>query len=538
MARPAALHSRLASWALLVMLLSAGCAPTVASTAVPTIAATRSPLASATPVPTGTSTLAATQQASQGEIPVTSADVLYQDNFTNSASGWPEEKFDNYFVGYHEPTYYHVEIDSANYHATVFVPGKKSFGDATIQVTAHVVPDKTAASGDFAYGIAFRRSGDNYYAFVVSPRSQKWLVLKSSPNALAVLAQGADTSLHAANVDDLLRVDVQGSTFSLHINGRLVAQVSDKDYASGEVGFYVQTYDSQQVHIHYDDIVVQKYEAPQPPEPQGAVLYQDDFTDSTSGWPEAKFDNYFVGYHEPTYYHVEIDSPNYHATVFVPGKKIFDDTTIQVSAHVVPDKTAASGDFVYGIAFRRSGDNYYAFVVSPRSQKWLLLKSSPNTLSVLAQGADTSLHAADVDDLLRVDAQGSTFSLHINGRLVAEVSDKDYASGEVGFYVQTYDSQQVHIHFDDLLISAFSAPSLCKVQGTKNGINMRGGPGYGTNYLASLPLDEALEPLGQSLDGSWLYVRVERSGALGWVPSANQLVACNLDVSTLPIIVP
>lgn len=268
------------------------------------------------------------------------------------------------------------------------------------------------------------------------------------------------------------------------------------------------------------------------------VLYQDDFTNSASGWPEAKFDNYFVGYHEPTYYHVEIDSPNYHATVFVPGKKAFDDTTIQVTARIVPDKTAAKGDFAYGIAFRRSGDNYYAFVVSPRSQKWQLLKSSPNALVTLAQGADTSLHAADVDDLLRVDAQGSTFSLHINGRLVAQVSDKDYASGEVGFYVQTYDSQQVHIHFDDLTISAFSSPSLCKVQETKNGIYMRGGPGYGASYLASLTPDEPLEPLGHSLDGNWLYVQVERSGVLGWVPSAVQLVSCNLDVSTLPIIVP
>ena len=268
------------------------------------------------------------------------------------------------------------------------------------------------------------------------------------------------------------------------------------------------------------------------------VLYQDDFTDSTSGWPEAKFDNYFVGYHEPTYYHFEIDSANYHATVFTPGKKTFDDATIQVAAQVNSKKTAPTGDFTYGIAFRRSGDNYYAFVVSPRSQKWLLLKSSPSALAVLAQGADNSLHAADADDLLRVDAQGTSFALHINGRLVAQVSDKDYATGEVGFYVQTYDSQQVHIHFDDLMIAAFSAPSLCKVQSTKNGINMRNGPEYGAGYLSSLPPDEALEPLGHSVDGSWLYVRVERSSALGWVPSANQLVSCNLDVSTLPVVVP
>ncbi|HEX8991321.1 MAG TPA: SH3 domain-containing protein [Anaerolineales bacterium] len=268
------------------------------------------------------------------------------------------------------------------------------------------------------------------------------------------------------------------------------------------------------------------------------VLYQDDFTNSTSGWPEAKFDNYFVGYHEPTYYHIEIDSPNYHATVFMPGKKPFDDATIQVQSLVNSKKTAATGDFAWGVAFRRSGDNYYAFVVSPRSQKWMLLKSSPNALVTLAQGSDTSLHAADVDDSLRVDAQGPVFSLHINGRLVAQVTDKDYASGEVGFYVQTYDAQQVHVHYDELTISAFEAPALCKVLPVKNGPNLRSGPGWGSSFVAPLFEGQSLEPLGHSADGTWLNVRVETSGQLGWVVSASSYVSCNVDLSALPIIVP
>ncbi len=268
------------------------------------------------------------------------------------------------------------------------------------------------------------------------------------------------------------------------------------------------------------------------------VLYQDDFTNSSSGWPEAKFDNYFIGYHEPQYYHIEIDSPNYHTTVFVPGKKTFGDVTIQVQALVNSKKTAATGDFAWGVAFRRSGDNYYAFVVSPRSQKWALLKSSPNALATLAQGTDSSLHAADVDDLLRVDAQGGTFWLHINGRLVAQVTDKDYATGEVGFYVQTYDSQQVHIHYDQLTISAFQAPDLCKVLPAKNGVNLRSGPGWGSSFVAPLSEGQTLEPLGHSADGTWLNARLETSGQVGWVISASSYLSCNVDLSALPLVVP
>ena len=33
--------------------------------------------------------------------PVSQENVLYHDDFTNPATGWTEEKFDNYFIGYH-----------------------------------------------------------------------------------------------------------------------------------------------------------------------------------------------------------------------------------------------------------------------------------------------------------------------------------------------------------------------------------------------------------------------------------------------------
>ncbi len=222
----------------------------------------------------------------------------------------------------------------------------------------------------------------------------------------------------------------------------------------------------------------------------------------------------------------------------MPGKKIFGDATIQLKVQISSAKTATKGDFLYGIAFRRSGDQYYAFVISPRSQKWMLLKSSLSALTTLAQGIDTSLHAADADDLLRLDVQGSTFSLHVNDRLVAEVSDGDYASGEIGFYVQTLDILQAHVHFDELTISDFEAPTLCKVVSTGTGLNLRKGPGSSSPFIISIPGGEVLEPLGHSLDGQWLNVRVETSGQGGWVNSSDRFVSCNTDIDMLPIIVP
>jgi len=536
--------ARFFGFLLSAMMIIAGCAPfpgaapaTTAATQLP--AASPQPAASAAPQAAGSTDGAAATPSAEAPlvpIPISGNNVLYEDDFTNPATGWAEAKFDNYFVGYHEPEYYHVEIDSPNYHAPVFMPTKQSFEDATILVQAGVNSGKTAAEGDFAYGIAFRRAGDQYYAFVVSPRSQKWMLLKNSPNALTTLAEGTDTSLHLADEDDLLRVDAKGSTFSLNINGRMVAQVSDPDYPAGEIGFYVQTFDSPQSHVHYNRFAITNYEAPPPPQPQTATLYEDSFTNPATGWAEANFDNYFIGYHEPENYHIQIDSPNYRTPVFMPAKEVFEDATIQAKVSINSTKTAAEGNFAYGIAFRRSGDQYYAFVVSPRSQKWMLLKSAPSGLTTLAEGVDTTLHLGDEDDLLRVDVQGPTFSLHINGRLLEQVSDPDYASGEIGFYVQSFDSPHTHIHYNQFTVSAYEAPLLCSVLVT--GLNLREGPASGTPFIVSIQSGESVEPLGHNSDGQWINVRLQGSGQEGWVNSSDKFISCNRDISQLPLIVP
>ncbi len=427
-------------------------------------------------------------------MPATDA-VQYQDDFTKPSSGWPEAKYDNYFIGYHEPDYYHVALQSPNSRTSVFVPGKPSFGDATIEVKVFTDPNNTAAEGDFRYGTIFRRSGDLFYAFVISPRTQKWYVLKSSPDKLEVLKEGTDDSIQGLEAKDTLRVDAKGPTFFFHINDHLVDQVSDADYASGEVGFFVQTFDSTRAHIHFDSITIRDVQSLQP---QTAVQYQDDFTKPSSGWPEAKYDNYFIGYHEPDYYHVALQSPNSRTSVFVPGKPSFGDATIEVKVFTDPNNTAAEGDFRYGTIFRRSGDLFYAFVISPRTQKWYVLKSSPDKLEVLKEGTDDSIQGLEAKDTLRVDAKGPTFFFHINDHLVDQVSDADYASGEVGFFVQTFDSTRAHIHFDSITIRDVQVQWICSF--LKKALYLRSGPGSSFTPITSLSQGDSMEPLGISPD--------------------------------------
>jgi hypothetical protein len=532
------------------ILVTASCAGNVPATPAPatqesgpTPVPTASPASAASATSTSemsdmTDMANATPQATQGTgqavVPVSGSDILYQDNFTDPSTGWTEDKFDNYFIGYHEPEYYHVQVDSPNYKTTVFAPGKQSYDNFTVDLKVLTNSGKTSPAGDFRYGVAFRRKGDQYYAFTISPRSKKWFILKSTPNALEVVKEGTDEDIHDLDTDDTLRVDARGSSLAFHINDRLIDEITDQDYSSGEIGFYVESFDSPHTHIHFDDLVVRKYEPPV--EGEQTFLYQDDFSNPSTNWPEKKFDNYFIGYHEPEYYHVEVDSPNYRTEVFAPGKQQFGDETIELQVMTASSKTSAEGDFRYGVAFRRSGDQYYAFTISPRSKKWYVLKSSPNALTVLQEGTDDGIHDLDNDDTLRVDAQGPDFVFHINDKLVGEASDPDYTNGEVGLYVESFDTQNTHIHFDNLTVRNFEVAVSCDVNALT--LNVRRGPGKEFASSQFIRTGDTVEPVGRTEDSQWIKVKVAGSDEEGWVSNSSTYLICTPDVKLLPVVNP
>ena len=187
------------------------------------------------------------------------AHILYQDEFKKPSSGWSQGKIDNYLIGYTGGEYYQIQILDSNFKFLAYLPNKLKYEDVNIDLK---VLTKTAQEGDFHYGLVFRRSGDQYYAFTISPRNKHWYVLKSSSDALKILKEGANDGIQGFESEDTLRVSTRGSTFFFRINGVLVYQISDPDYAIGEVGLFVQTRDSSDALIAFDSITIWDMEAP------------------------------------------------------------------------------------------------------------------------------------------------------------------------------------------------------------------------------------------------------------------------------------
>jgi len=88
--------------------------------------------------------------------PVQPARSLLVDDFTDPASGWPEEDEEGvpYRVGYHPPDFYHLEPRAAEERLAISLADE--YGDVTVETDAFIDHTDTDG-GDFRYGLLLRR---------------------------------------------------------------------------------------------------------------------------------------------------------------------------------------------------------------------------------------------------------------------------------------------------------------------------------------------------------------------------------------------
>lgn len=183
------------------------------------------------------------------------------------------------------------------------------------------------------------------------------------------------------------------------------------------------------------------------------VLVDEQFTDEASGWPIMTETEALSGYHPPDYYHVQSGLPDHITTAFFGGSfnNISMDTDVFIDSTDTPD-----GIFRYGLVVRRDGDDFYAFTISPRTEDWTVIKGTAEGPEILDEGTSESISGltADTSDRLRIDARGSELVFSINGRVVSQLEDDSYGSGDIGFYVETFDETRAHVHYDLLKVES------------------------------------------------------------------------------------
>jgi len=184
-----------------------------------------------------------------------------------------------------------------------------------------------------------------------------------------------------------------------------------------------------------------------------SLLLTDEFEDVLSGWYQAAapVEEYFYGYHPTDFYHVQVSAPE--GCLAVRHDIPLNDFIVDVDIFKARTETE-NGDYRHGLVIREGDGEFYAFLISPISKEWQIVKNSLSGINILDQGSQQSIRGESQDerDRMTIIANGPELSLSINGRLVSTVFDDSFREGNLGFIVQTLDEPYAHIHFDRIFV--------------------------------------------------------------------------------------
>ncbi len=202
--------------------------------------------------------LACSLGASDGEdAPVDGplpADILFQDDFSDSSSGWDSYSGSDGATDYADGVYrIYVNETSTDYWAN---PGL-DFTDTVIEVDA----TKVGGPDDNDLGLICRYQDlDNFYFFVISSDGYYAIgkVVDGTQELLGVENMEYSDTIKQGNATNHIRADCFGSHLVLHVNGQKLSDVTDNTYTSGDVGLMAGTFDEAGTDIHFDNFVVKK----------------------------------------------------------------------------------------------------------------------------------------------------------------------------------------------------------------------------------------------------------------------------------------
>lgn len=178
------------------------------------------------------------------------------------------------------------------------------------------------------------------------------------------------------------------------------------------------------------------------------VLYQDDFSNPSTGWNTWKQDASQVSYDNGGLV-IKINKPRFDYWSR-PGKRFAD---IRIAVDVTRLSGPDNNDF--GILCRyRNRDNFYGFFAS--SDRYFgIIRVKDGKYEVLSgpelQFSDVIRNGKDMNQL-RADCVGNTLTFYINGKQLAQVTDTTFRSGEVGVLAGSYDEPGVEISFDNFIV--------------------------------------------------------------------------------------
>ena len=180
----------------------------------------------------------------------------------------------------------------------------------------------------------------------------------------------------------------------------------------------------------------------------GEVIFQDDFSDQSTGWEKVNSPYELKGYSADGYL-ISVKTPNSRA--WSVADLPLTDTEIQVQTQ----KMSGPEDTNFGLMCRyRNKDNFYSFLIS--SDGYYGIMKVENGVETLL-GSDQFTYSEQInrgDDInqIAVICIGNELSLSVNDHLLQTVKDTSFPTGKVGMIVETRAEGDAAIVFSDFSV--------------------------------------------------------------------------------------
>ena len=193
------------------------------------------------------------EACSSARLPAT--DILFADDFSNTKNKWDQVSNNSIISNYFNDAYQMAsnEVDSqvwAN-------PKDKSYTDTSVEVDA----TKNGGPDDNDFGIICRYKGkDSFYYGVISCDGY-YAISKMTPTGGKPIGNTRmlqSDKIATGPAINHIRFDCIGSTLTLYANGYQLAQGTDTDYSSGNVGLIIGTFKDPGTDILFDNFLVYK----------------------------------------------------------------------------------------------------------------------------------------------------------------------------------------------------------------------------------------------------------------------------------------
>jgi hypothetical protein len=179
------------------------------------------------------------------------------------------------------------------------------------------------------------------------------------------------------------------------------------------------------------------------------VLFQDDFSDPSSGWDQVNEVEGITDYANGVY-RILVNTEN--TDVWSNPGLNFSDTVTEVEA----TKVGGPDDNDLGLVCRYQDEsNFYFFIISSDGFYGIarVLNGDQELVGLENMEYSEIINQGNATNHLRAECVGQTLTLYVNDQQVFQTTDTQFSSGDVGLIAGTFDVAGTDIHFDNFVVS-------------------------------------------------------------------------------------